>query len=156
MTCTSTTPVVDASWADAVALADRLQRGERPADLGLGGLPADERATLQTSASYEQQCAPREDHWGEPSATQVVVTDRRILVSHQHRGLLSLWYVDVENLQLARAEDGWALDLHPVGINPHVRITGPTAPLVAVHVAHAAFPRTWQRLSGLLPLLEAA
>lgn len=152
-----TAPAVRHGWADALALAGRLQRGESPSTLELEGLPAGERATLETVVTYEQSGSRRrQSPWGEPAPTDVVVTDRRILVSHPRRGLLSLWHVDLENLQLGRSGQQCQLDLHPVGINPAVRLTGDAAPLVALHVAHAVFPATWPRLSGLLPLIESA
>jgi hypothetical protein len=69
---------------------------------------------------------------------------------------MSLWHVDLENFQLARTDQGWHLDLHPVGINPRVLLTGDAVPLVALHVACTVFPSTWARLSGLLPLLDSA
>lgn len=152
-----TAPAVRHGWADAVALAGRLQRGESPSTLELGGLPAGELATLETVVTYEQSGSRRrQSPWGEPAPTDVVVTDRRILVSHPRRGLLSLWHVDLENLQLGLTGQQWHLDLHPVGINPRVRITGDAAPLVALHVAYTVFPSTWARLAGLLPLLDSA
>ena len=152
----TTASAVDTGWSAAVAQAGRLQLGHGLPTVELDGLPAGEHATLETSVTYEQQCAPRESPWAEPSPTQLVVTDRRLLVSHPLQGLLSLWHVDLENLQLGLAGGVWHLDLHPVGINPRVRLTGGSAPLVAVHVAHTVFPSSWARLSGLLPLLDSA
>ena len=144
-------------WADAVVLVGRLRRGESLDQIALGGLPTGERATLEACVTYAQSCTgAAAAEWGAESPTPVVVTDRRILVGHPHRGLVSLWHVDLENLQLARTDRGWHLDLHPVGINPHVRLSGGAAPVVALHVAHTVFPNTWSRLSGLLPLLDSA
>ena len=152
----TTAAAVDLGWADAVELAGRLLRGASLAHLELGDLPAGERATLETTLTYEQQCPRGETRRGEASPADVVVTDRRILVSRPLRGLLSLWHVDLENLQLGVTGQQCHLDLHPVGINPRVRLTGEAAPMVALHVAHAVFPSTWARLSGLLPLLDSA
>jgi len=123
--------------------------------------------------------------WVDEARADLVVTTLRILVGHPERGVLSLWHVDLEHLHLEHlpfeqnhlAEDHrdlqheqahqaslgrggeggeWRLDLHPVGINPRVRLTGRAIPVVALHLAHTAFPTTWSRLSGLLPLLEQA
>ena len=153
----TTAPVVETAWADAVVLTERLRRGQPLPRLVGTGLLEGEHATLETEAHFEQWCgsgpAPSRDDW---SPVQVVVTDRRILVGQPRPGGVSLWHVDLENLQLGLAQGQWYLDLHPVGINPRVRLTGGSAPLVAVHVAHTVFPETWVRLSGLLPLLDSA
>jgi hypothetical protein len=152
--CT-TTPVVETPWLDAVVLADQLRRGHPLPRLDSPGLSPGERASLEAEAGYAQwRGASQEPTRAEVS--RLVVTDRRILVDHPGRGLVTLRHVDLENLQLARTGPQWHLDLLPVGINPRVRLTGGAAPLIAVHVAHTVFPATWARLSGLLPLLDAA
>jgi hypothetical protein len=153
----TTAPVVETGWAEAVAVIDRLREGQTLPRLDGTGLPDGERVSLETEASYQEWGwsegqRTRED-W---SPVQVVVTDQRILVAQPRLGGISLWHVDLENLQLGETDGRWQLDLHPVGINPRVRLTGGSTPLIAVHVAHTVFPETWSRLSGLLPLLEAA
>ena len=148
---------VDPGWSAAVAQAGRLQLGQSLPTLDRRDLRSGELATLDTRARVHQwQAGGPEPVWGEVSPAQVLVTNRRIVVNHDWRGGTSLWHVDVENLQLGRADGQWHLDLHPVGINPRVRLTGGSAPLIAVHVAHTVFPATWARLSGLLPLLDSA
>lgn len=152
----TTTPAVDHGWGDALSLSGRLQRGQPLPSLELQALPVTEHATLDTLARVDQwRAGGYEPVWGDEPPAQVVVTDRRILVNHDWRGGISLWHVDLENLQLGRTEEGWHLDLHPVGINPRVRLIGGAAPVVAVHVAATVFPSTWARLSGLLPLLDS-
>jgi hypothetical protein len=157
MTHITTAPVVETGWADAVALADRLRRGQPlPRLEGTGQLDG-EHATLEVEAHYEPWPGSTDEplrHDWEPR--QVVVTNRRILVAQPRPGGVSLWHVDLENLQLGVTDGLWCLDLHPVGINPRVRLSGGSAPLVAVHVAHTVFPATWSRLAGLLPLLGFA
>lgn len=157
MTCTSTAPAVDLAWADAIALMGRLRSGGpmRRLDGVEAPLAEDEQATLLAAAAYDQWTASVVPDPGGSAPVELVVTDRRILVDHP-RGSRSLWHLDLEHLQLFHTSAGWELDLHPVGINPHVRLSGSAVPLVAVHLAHAAFPRTWDRLAGLLPLLDAA
>ena len=152
----TTAPLVrTTTWSDAVALTDQLQRGQPLPCLEVTGLPAGERATLSTEVGYARWRGDGLDPgWDDES--RLVVTDRRILVDHPRQGLISLRHIDLENLQLARTGPEWHLDLHPVGINPRVRLAGGAAPLIALHVAHTVFPNTWARLSGLLPLLDAA
>lgn len=151
----TTAPLVRTAWADAVALTERLRQGHPLPRLEVAGLPAGERATLETEAGGAQwRGGSPEPEWGDES--RLVVTDRRILVAPPRLGGVSLWHVDLENLQLHRTGPEWHLDLHPVGINPRVRLTGGATPLIAVHLAHTVFPSTWARLSGLLPLLDAA
>lgn len=153
----ATAPAVDSGWSAAVAQAGRLQLGEPLPTFELGGLLVGERATLDAGAGLERWRAGRpEPFWGDESAVRVVVTDRRLLARHDRWGATSLWHVDLENVQLGRTDGQWHLDLHPVGINPRVRLTGAAAPMLAVHVAHTVFPGTWSRLSGLLPLLDSA
>lgn len=151
----TTAPVVETAWVDAVVLADRL-RGGRPLPRLVGtGLLDGEDATLETEAHFEQWCGSRRSpSRGDWSPVQVVVTTLRILVGQPRPGGVSLWHMDLENLQLGLTDGQWCLDLHPVGINPRVRLTGGSAPLIAVHVAATVFPTTWARLSGLLPLLD--
>ena len=153
----TTAPAVDLGWVDALALAGRLELGQPLPILDLEALPMGERATLHTSARFDQwRAGAPEPVWGDDSTARVVVTDRRILVNHDWRGGTSLWHVDLENLQLGLTDQEWHLDLHPVGINPRVRLLGGAAPLIAVHVAATVFPSSWARLSGLLPLLDSA
>ena len=153
----TTAPVVETDWLDAVALTDRLREGQPLPCLEGAGLLDGEQASLETEASYQQWGWSRGQRTREDwSPVQVVVTDQRILVAQPRLGGVSLWHVDLENLQLGETDGQWQLDLHPVGINPRVRLTGGSAPLIAVHVAHTVFPATWSRLSGLLPLLESA
>lgn len=151
----ATAPPATTAWADAVALMDQLRQGRPLPRLDLAGLPSGEQASLEAEAGYAQwRGAGQEPAW--PEESRLVVTDQRLLVDHPGRGLVSLRHVDLENLQLARTGPQWHLDLLPVGINPRVRLTGGAAPLIAVHVARTVFPATWARLSGLLPLLDAA
>ena len=157
MTHHTTAPAVDVGWVDALALAGRLQLGQPLPHLEPQGLPVGERATLETRARVDQwRAGAPQPVWGDESSAQVVVTGRRILVNHDWQAGISLWHVDLENLQLGVTDQEWHLDLHPVGINPRVRLIGGAAPLVAVHVAATVFPTTWARLSGLLPLLDSA
>lgn len=153
---TTTARPVERGWLDAVALAARLQGGEALPRWQTPSLADGEWATLEAEATYEQPTRRHQrDEVGWPLAG-LVVTDHRILVDHPERGPVSLWHLDLENLQLTRTGTQWHLDLHPVGINPHVRLGGDSAALVALHVAHAVFPATWPRLAGLLPLIDAA
>ena len=153
----TSTPAIHSGWAAAVAQAGRLQLGQGLPTVDLANLRAGERATLDTHARPDRWLAgEHEPFWSDESTARVVVTDQRILVTPDWRGGMSLWHVDLENLQLAHTDRGWHLDLHPVGINPRVRLAGDAAPLVAVQLACTVFPSTWARLSGLLPLLDSA
>jgi hypothetical protein len=94
--------------------------------------------------------------WGDRHSAAVVGTTHRLLVNHRLRGWMSFWFAELKVLEPALDDVPWCVDLAWRHDDAPLRLSGTTAPLVAVHVAAYTDWSGWTHLPALQPLLSAA
>jgi hypothetical protein len=113
-----------------------------------------EAATLRAVVIYERRY-PMGDAttWGDRHGAAVIATTDRLLVSHRLRGWLSFWLDDLDTLELeldtgpANVELTWRHGELPL------RLSGPSAATVAVHVAAHHDRDGWYTMAAFQPFL---
>jgi hypothetical protein len=95
----------------------------------------------------EAHSVPR---WRDVVRTRVVATSQRLLVEVPGRGLLSFWYAGMQELYPAPRQ--WAVVMAWADSAP-LRLSGLSAPYLAVHVAAHVMPDQWTRHPALAELV---
>lgn len=144
-------------WLEARRYAGALQ-SSRPLPV-IDGLPmrlaAHENATLRTIANYERRYpAHPTAQWGDRHSASVVGTTDRLLVNHRLRGWISFWFTDLAVVEATVEDTPWRLDLIWQHAHEPLRLSGTTAPLLAVHVLARTNMAGWTRLPELQTLLD--
>jgi hypothetical protein len=113
-----------------------------------------ETATMRTIAIYERMYPGRPfASWGDRHSAAVVGTTDRLVVDHRMHGWMSFWFADLDVLEPALEEQPWCVDLAWRHDEAPLRLSGTTAPLVAVHVAAYTDWGGWTHLPELQTLL---
>ena len=144
-------------WLQARRYAAALQ-SSTPLPV-LDGLPmrlgAHETARLRTIATYERLYpAQPASKWGDRHSAAVVATTDRLLVNHRLRGWISFWFRDLALVEITLDDIPWRVDVLWRSADEPLRLSGTTAPLLAVHVAaHTNWAR-WTKLPELQALFD--
>lgn len=96
----------------------------------------------------EARSVPR---WRDVVRARVIATDQRLLVQVPNRGLLSFWYAGMQELYPAPREWGVVMvwpDAAPL------RLTGLSAPYLAVHIAAHVMPQQWTEHPAIAELVR--
>jgi hypothetical protein len=112
------------------------------------GFAATAMANSMKKHRAEAHSVPR---WRDVVRTRVVATSQRLLVEVPGRGLLSFWYAGMQELYPAPRQ--WALVMAWADSAP-LRLSGLSAPYLAVHVAAHVMPDQWTRHPALAELVD--
>ena len=116
-----------------------------------------ECAVLRGIATYERFYPVGSSAvWGDRQGTAVIGTTDRLLVSHRFRSWLSFWFADLDAVEPALDARPARVELTWTHGEPPLRLSGPVAPLLAVHVAAHTDADGWSDLPGLQDLLKPA
>jgi hypothetical protein len=115
-----------------------------------------ESACLTTVASYLRgyRVGTRLS-WGDRQGAAVLGTTQRIVVNHRLQGWTSFWLRDLRTSTPMLEEPPWSVELTWDTNQAPLRFMGPSAPLIAVHVAAFTDPSGWTSHPGIQPIVRA-
>jgi hypothetical protein len=143
-------------WLEAERYAAALQSSEPlPAfDQLPVRLHPDETATMRTIATYERLYPVGSTaRWAERHSAAIVATNDRLLVDHGLRGWISFWFADVHTFATDLGHEPPQVTLSWLHDEAPLRLSGPSAPLLSVHVAAHTDSSEWTRRPELQPIL---
>lgn len=112
------------------------------------GFAATAMANSVKKRRAEARSVPR---WRDVLRTRVIATNQRLMVEIPNRGLQSFWYAGMQELYPAPRHWGVVM-VWPNGAP--LRLTGLSAPYLAVHVAAHVMPGQWTHHPELVELVR--
>jgi hypothetical protein len=93
--------------------------------------------------------------WGDRHGAAVLATTQRVVLNHRLHGWTSFWLRDLRESTARLGRRPWTVDLSWHTSTAPLRLAGPSAPLLAVHVAAVTDPSGWTSHPGLEPVVSA-
>lgn len=112
------------------------------------GFAATAMANSVKKRRAEARSIPR---WRDVCRTRIIATNQRLLVEIPMRGLLSFWYAGMQEFYPAPQQ--WGLVMVWPNAAP-LRLTGLSAPYLAVHVGAHVMPQQWTQHPALADLVR--